>query len=112
MEVVREVQWSKFALKKLQQVHKFYIKIADKEIAYKEIADKEIADKIVDEIFNTIKTLSHSSFIGQQEPALEKLKKDYRYLLSHHCKIIYKIDLNTVYITHVFDTRQNPKKIK
>ena len=102
MEVVRDVQWSKFALKKLQQVHKFYIKIAD----------KEVADKIVVEIFNAIKTLSHSSFIGQQEPTLEKLKKDHRYLLSHHCKIIYKIDLNTVYITHVFDTRQNPKKLK
>ncbi len=102
MEVDREVQWSKFALKKLQQVHKFYLKIAD----------KEIADKIVEEIFNTIKTLSHSSFIGQQEPALEKLKKNHRYLLSHHCKIIYKIDLDTVYITHVFDTRQNPKKLK
>ncbi len=102
MEVDREVQWSKFALKKLQQVHKFYLKIAD----------KEIADKIVEEIFNTIKTLSHSSFIGQQEPVLEKLKKNHRYLLTHHCKIIYKIELNKVYITHVFDTRQNPKKLK
>jgi plasmid stabilization system protein ParE len=98
----RDVQWSLFALKKLQQVHKFYIKIAN----------NEIADKIVDEIFRSVKTLSHSSFIGQQEPALEKLKKDHRYILSHHCKIIYKIDLNTVYITHVFDSRQNPEKLK
>ena len=79
MEVVREVQQSKFALKKLQQVHKFYIKIAD----------KEIADKIVDEIFNTIKKLSHSSFIGQQEPALEKLKKDYRF----YCLTIVKLSI-------------------
>ena len=76
MEVEREVQWSKFALKKLQQVHKFYLKIAD----------KEIADKIVEEIFNTIKTLSHSSFIGQQEPALEKLKK----IIDIYCLIIVK----------------------
>lgn len=102
VEQKRDVQWSKFALKKLQQVHKFYIKIAN----------KEVADKIVDEIFDCVKTLGHSSFIGQQEPALEKLKKEHRYLLSHHCKIIYKIDLNTVYITHIFDTRQNPIKLK
>ena len=102
VEQNRKSQWTKFALNKLRQVHKFYIKTAN----------KEVADKIVEELFHNTKSLEHSSFIGQLEPSLKQLKKEHRYLVLHHCKIIYRVESDIVYITHVFDTRQNPNKLK
>lgn len=102
VEQNRDLQWTKLALRNMQKVHKFYIKTAN----------KEVADKIVDELFGSVKGLEHSSFIGQLEPSLKNLKKEHRYLVLHHCKIIYRVVSDIVYITHVFDTRQHPKKLK
>ena len=98
----REIVWTKIALVNTRKIHRFYIKTAN----------KEVADKIVRQIFNYVKSLNHSSFIGQSEGLLNFLNKDYRYIVLDHCKIIYKVEKNIVYITHVFDTRQNPKKLK
>jgi toxin ParE1/3/4 len=98
----REIFWTKIALNNLKKVHKFYVKNAD----------KEVADQIVDEIFQTVKTLEHSNFIGQEEEDLKHLKSGHRYLVIGHNKIVYKLKSKKIYITHVFDTRQNPEKLK
>jgi plasmid stabilization system protein ParE len=102
VEKKKNIQWSKLALKNLKKVHTFYIKTAN----------NEVADKVVDELFSNIKTLEHSSFIGQLESTLKNLKKEHRYLVLQHCKIIYRVESDIIYITHVFDTRQNPLKLK
>jgi plasmid stabilization system protein ParE len=104
MEVAkgREIIWTHIAIENTKKIHQFYIKTAN----------RKVADKIVEQIFNFVKSLSHSSFVGQTEECLKKLKKDHRYLVLDHCKIIYTIEKNKVFITHVFDTRQNPKKLK
>lgn len=102
VEEKRQIIWTRIALLNTRKVHKFYLKNAN----------KEIANKIVEEIFTHVNSLESSSFIGQAEECLKYLKKDNRYLVLSHCKIIYRVEKNVVYITHVFDTRQNPKKLK
>jgi hypothetical protein len=51
-----EILWTKIALKNLKKVHKFYIKIAN----------KDFADQIINEIFEAIKSLEYSIYIGQE----------------------------------------------
>ena len=98
----KNIQWSSFALKNIKEIHNFYLKTAS----------KKVANKIVDEIFHHVKTLQTTSYIGQEEILLNKLNQKHRYLVIHHCKIIYHIENDTVFITHVFDTRQHPNKLK
>jgi plasmid stabilization system protein ParE len=102
VEIKKNIQWSSFALKNIKEIHNFYLKTAS----------KKVANKIVDEIFHHVKTLQTTSYIGQEEILLNKLNQKHRYLVIHHCKIIYRIENDTVFITHVFDTRQHPNKLK
>jgi plasmid stabilization system protein ParE len=101
VELKKNIQWTSFALRNIKQIYNFYLKTAS----------KKVANKIVDEIFYHVKTLQTTSYIGQEEILLNKLNQKHRYLVIHHCKIIYRIEKDTVFITHVFDTRQHPKKL-
>jgi hypothetical protein len=68
----------------------------------------EIINKIV-EITDIL--LTHP-FLGSLEEQLLRLKRKYRKLICSHYKIIYSVRKNIVYIHTVFDTRQNPNKMK
>jgi len=48
---------------------------------------------------------------GQVEPQLEHLGKEHRRLIEGHFKIIYRMEGNTVYVTDIFDSRQDPEKM-
>ena len=50
--------------------------------------------------------------IGQVEPLLEDRKQNHRYLVEGYYKIIYREEKNSIIINSVFDTRQNPDKLK
>lgn len=100
--VKTEIEWTKVALKNVKQIHAFY----------KRTAGTETANKIVELVFQTTQQLKAQDSIGQKQENLEHLNLGHRYLLSGHNKIIYVKKENTIYITHVFDTRQNPKKLK
>lgn len=56
----------------------------------------------------------NSPHIGPKEPMLQHRKTEYRYTLYKSYKIIYSIDikLNYIKIHDVFDTRQNPHKLR
>ena len=47
---------------------------------------------------------------GQADETFSHLKHQYRYLVSNHCKLTYRVGKNKIYIVRVFDTRQNPSK--
>jgi toxin ParE1/3/4 len=49
---------------------------------------------------------------GQIEETLKSLHEGHRYLVNGNYKIIYKKLNNSIFITDIFDTRQNPKKLK
>ncbi len=49
---------------------------------------------------------------GQSEPYLEHLNLGYRRLIEGHYKIIYRVIEEIIYITDIFDSRQDPDKMK
>jgi toxin ParE1/3/4 len=68
----------------------------------------EIRDKILD----AADTLLVNPLAGQEEPYLEHLGLQHRRIIEGHYKIIYRITDNYIYITDIFDSRQDPTKMK
>jgi toxin ParE1/3/4 len=76
-------------------------------------ASKRVANSIQRKIIAEIKSLPdfHKKF--QLEEALEKIDMGHRRCVIGNYKIIYRIvDNKIIHITSIFDTRQDPKKIK
>jgi toxin ParE1/3/4 len=70
------------------------------------------AKKIVKQIIDRTIQLENSPHSGTKEPMLSERKFEYRYLVQGNYKIIYRIEGNYIMIAVVFDTRQNPEKLK
>lgn len=66
----------------------------------------EIRNRILDKA----DTLLAQPFNGQKEPFLDHLSLGHRRLIEGHFKIIYKVEGE--YITDIFDSRQDPDKMK
>lgn len=66
----------------------------------------------MNDIIEYTEILASNSGIGQKEILLNSTTHNYQYLLFGNYKIIYWIEINVVYIATVFDTRQNPKKLR
>ena len=81
---------------------------------YAENIGKITAQKIIFNILLNTEKLEKNPFIGQVEDLLNNRKIKYRYLISTNYKIIYAIDEENGYvkIADIFDSRQNPSKIK
>lgn len=97
-----QVIWTYFATLELKNIFLYY----------KLVASENVAEKIKKSIFNATKILPKQSFIGQIEENLIELKQEHRYLIEGNYKIIYKVMNKDIYITDIFDCRQNPQKIK
>lgn len=68
----------------------------------------EIRDRILDKA----DTLLFQPLKGRKEPFLEHLGLDHRRLVEGHYKIIYRVIDEYIYITDIFDSRQDPDKMK
>ncbi|HED06727.1 MAG TPA: type II toxin-antitoxin system RelE/ParE family toxin [Ignavibacteria bacterium] len=97
-----KVFWTDTALEQLENIFDYY----------KVNVSINIAKKIIKQIVNKTIQLEKTPRIGQKEPLLESRKNEYRYLVIDNYKIIYWIDNNFVKIATVFDTRQNPTRLK
>lgn len=98
------IYWTQFAQNKLEDIFEYY----------KFKAGIRVAQVLVDGIVNSSLTLEFNAFGGQIEELLSDRIQDFRYLVFKNYKIIYWIDetRNTVFISNIFDTRQNPEKLK
>jgi len=74
-------------------------------------ANRELAKKIRGQIFDVIILLKDNPFLGQIEELLSDLREGHRRLVKGNYKIIYKIKGDVIYITDIFDSRQDPAKI-
>jgi len=74
----------------------------------------QLASKVVLKILDDVEILCSHPKLGQVEAVLANRKQSYRYLVSSNYKIIYSVDeeLKQIKIADVFDTRQNPEKMK
>ncbi len=94
---MEQIIWSTIAEISLTDIWSFYAK--------KDIA---VADKIIDEIIQ----MAESIEFGEQFQIEEYLEGDYRRAIVRHFKIIYRVENNHLRIIDVFDTRQDPEKMK
>ena len=97
-----QVIWTYFATLELKNIFLYY----------RMVANETIAEKIKKSIFNATKILPKQPLLGQIEENLIELKQGHRYLVEGNYKIIYRVINKDIYITDIFDCRQNPQKIK
>ena len=79
------------------------------------ISEKDSRKKLLeirDEILKKSDKLVKQPYLGQEEPYLDHLQSGHRRLVYGHYKIIYRIEGGTIYITDIFDSRQDPAKMK
>ena len=98
------IYWTEFAEKELEKIFKYY----------REEVNFQVAKRIVDSIYDATETLKHQYEIGQKEELLIERNEGFRYLLVKNYKVIYWFNYtkNQIEINDVFDTRQNPIKLK
>ena len=99
---MRQIIWTNFAISELKNIYLYY----------RMVATDKVADKIRKSIFYSTKPLIKRPLIGAIEENLIDLKQGHRYLVVGNYKIIYRIIHNNIYITDIFDCRQNPQKMK
>jgi plasmid stabilization system protein ParE len=102
--MILKIIWSEFAETQLDEIYKYYEKNAS----------SRVAKKLLKGIINEPKKLIKTPQIGQDEESLRERKTEYRYLVFKNYKLIYSVDQENgfIKIADVFDTRQNPVKMK
>ncbi|HPE55540.1 MAG TPA: type II toxin-antitoxin system RelE/ParE family toxin [Bacteroidales bacterium] len=79
---------------------------------YKNKANIRIARKLVKRIIERTIQLEQNPNSGAKELLLSNRKFEYRYLVEGNYKIVYWKEDNYLKIAAVFDSRQNPEKLK
>ena len=95
-----EVIWTNPAKRDLRKIYNYF----------KKKVSQNLAQKVINSIFTNTSILKNQN-IGTKEQLLTQFEQDHRFIIDGNYKIIYIIQNSTVYITHIFDTRQNPTKI-
>jgi plasmid stabilization system protein ParE len=72
---------------------------------------KKSAKTFKNGILSSISQLINYPESGSLEEILNNDNFIYRYIISHNCKIIYRINNKEIIIVDIFDSRQNPNKI-
>jgi toxin ParE1/3/4 len=78
---------------------------------YKEKVSPKIATKIRSGIIKELKYLQEYPLTGQEEDYLKDLGLGHRRMVKGNYKIVYRIRENTIYVTDIFDSRQDPSKM-
>ncbi len=78
---------------------------------YKHKVSPKIADKIKSGIIEKLKHLQQFPLTGQEEEYLKEMGLGHRRMVEGNYKIIYRISGETIYVTDIFDSRQDPSKM-
>ncbi|MCO6481553.1 MAG: type II toxin-antitoxin system RelE/ParE family toxin [Flavobacteriales bacterium] len=74
-------------------------------------ASERVADRITKKIVDDIDWLVDHPRGGQYEPLLDHLKMGHRCKVSGNYKIIYRIINDLIFVSDIFDARQDPEKM-
>jgi plasmid stabilization system protein ParE len=98
------VIWSDFAELQLDSIFNYYLEKVSSIVAY------NLVEEIISEPFK----IAENPTVAQREELLMNRENEYRYLVCRNYKIIFSIDVanKLIKVADVFDTRQNPSKIK
>ena len=80
-------------------------------LAWQEIP-KERIEGIFEKIFKRIEVLAQMPYICQREYLASDPDRKYRRIVESHFKIIYYIRNDTIFITDIFDSPQDPGTMK
>ena len=96
--------WSNFTEYQLDEIFNYYTKKVN----------VKVAQSIMFKIRDKVEVLIKNPLIGEKEELLEDRKQNYRRLIVTNYKIIYSLNekIETIKIVDIFDTRQNPIKLK
>ena len=99
-----KIYWTDFSKIQLRKIFSYY----------HENASLQVAQKLTTGLVEKTIILSTRPGIGQKEKLLKDREQEFRYLVFKNYKIIYWINYykNQVEISDIFDTRQNPIKMK
>lgn len=96
-----KVVLTKTAKSKLKEIYDFYC----------ENSKESTALQIIRVITEAIYLLEQFPKLGQIELSLEELNLGHRRYVKGYFKIVYRIENEIIYVTDIFDTRQDPSKI-
>ena len=105
-KVIKPVFWTSRAVKDLEKITRFNALLYGFDKAIKIALEIQKTTEILENPANDF------SEIGAIDTEFLHLKRNYRKLLNHHCKITYREGNSKIYINRLFDTRQNPQKNK
>jgi len=103
---MKPIFWTSRATKDLEKITRFNAQL----YGFKK------AIEIAFELQKTTEILENPNYsfsqIGAVDTEFLHLKRNYRKLISVHCKITYREGKTKIYINRLFDTRQKPSKNK
>ncbi|MBL7952802.1 MAG: type II toxin-antitoxin system RelE/ParE family toxin [Flavobacteriales bacterium] len=97
-----KVVWSAWALQQLDEIHGWYWTQAS----------PAVADGIVENVLSVTRLLEQFPFGGPIEPWLEHQGLGHRRVVIGNYKVVYRVLGDEVRIIDVFDSRQDPGKMK
>jgi plasmid stabilization system protein ParE len=99
-----KIIWSHYAETQLDKIFLYY----------SENASLRVAKNVLKRIVAEPNRLTENPYASPVEELLLNRENVYRYLICKNYKIIYSVDEDNrfIQIADVFDTRQNPQKIK
>lgn len=75
------------------------------------MTDRELANWDA-KLWGHIAELEKYPQLGSYEPYLEHKEEGHRRLVVGHFKVVYRLEGSTIYVTDIFDSRQDPGKMK
>jgi toxin ParE1/3/4 len=97
-----KIEWSKLSEVQLKDIYDYYSLEAS----------PRIAKRIINKIVARVEILFKNPLAGAKEELLADYPEEFRYLVEGNYKIIYWKEKELITIALVFDSRQNPEKMK
>lgn len=72
----------------------------------------QVIDRIVGEVWEYLEVVLRYPLGGALEEDLAALGRGHRRMVCGHFKIIYYVEADNLYVTDIFDSRQDPGKMK
>ena len=98
---MKRVQFTEQAIERLEEILSFL------RLSMPEEAVLQVGKKLLDKA----ESLKQYPYKGQQEELLQSIGIGHRRPVVDHYKIIYRVTATSIYITDIFDTRQDPRKM-
>jgi toxin ParE1/3/4 len=96
-----QVEITRFARTQLRKIHTYY----------KIKASERIALQIIDKLLDAVEELGALPSIGTVEPNLTHSQLHYKFIVCGNYKIIFRTTKDIIYVTDIFNCRQDPRKI-